>query len=124
MKRVFRSYAECEEQWRLKDRLYSINSLALHLVLHGRRDGWKRIGNYSVAVYGADRCDGGIVIFTFAPAGQKPHSSAYYAHDWASETIRTAHLWGDRKEAEVLSGLAMFVRETCYAAQRRDAAVA
>jgi hypothetical protein len=80
-----------QEQWKKDfDKLSTdnaITAMALNVAISGKFSHKIRKGNYTVRLANLTNASGGILVLTFHPKGQKPHSAAYYAEQWAQRTI-------------------------------------
>lgn len=89
-KYTFASRQEAEEAVKRKESECHRLHIALAAVLAGEVQGTFRRAPYIVRLVGAQRAEGGVVLVTFAPKGQRPFTEAHYLDAYYADISRNA----------------------------------
>lgn len=98
-----RSYAELEAEFQRVELERTATVTALQNYVNQEGHISVRRGCYRARIIGARRADGGVVVVTFDPGGQSPHSAAYFTGDWITEQtehLRNLAIKGDRVQED------------------------
>lgn len=103
---TYRSRQEAEDAAKSKESECHRLRIGLAAVLAGNVQGTFRRAPYTVRLVGAERCEGGIVLVTFAPKGQKPLTDAHYLDEYYRDISHNAARSPDPEYGKLASLLA------------------
>lgn len=114
-KKQFRTQALAEEAYARANESAGLFSLGLQYVLNGKPTATYRKGAYRFALYHPNNSHGGLMLQTFAPAGQSPHTTAHWWESWCETARRNVAFFSDCETKEATIGVIESFTKAIYA---------